>query len=71
MSTSNGFADGTLNVSYNCLDRHLAERGDQAAIIWEAMTRRQPHHHLPRVARTSLQVSPTPCVARMCTAATW
>ena len=22
------FADGTLNVSYNCLDRHLAERGD-------------------------------------------
>ncbi|RMP60221.1 hypothetical protein ALQ18_04823 [Pseudomonas marginalis pv. marginalis] len=29
------FADGTLNVSYNCLDRHLAERGDQAAIIWE------------------------------------
>lgn len=29
------FADGTLNVSYNCLDRHLAERGDQPAIIWE------------------------------------
>ena len=29
------FADGTLNVSYNCLDRHLAERGDQVAILWE------------------------------------
>ena len=29
------YADGTLNVSYNCLDRHLAERGDQVAIIWE------------------------------------
>ncbi|WP_144172317.1 acetate--CoA ligase [Pseudomonas sp. Kh13] len=29
------FADGTLNVSQNCLDRHLAERGDQVAIIWE------------------------------------
>mgnify|MGYP006182556725 CR=1 FL=1 len=29
------FADGTLNVSYNCLDRHLEERGDQIAIIWE------------------------------------
>ncbi len=29
------FADGTLNVSANCLDRHLAERGDQVAIIWE------------------------------------
>ncbi|MEW5621921.1 acetate--CoA ligase [Pseudomonas putida] len=29
------FADGTLNVSHNCLDRHLVERGDQVAIIWE------------------------------------
>jgi acetyl-CoA synthetase len=29
------FADGTLNVSANCLDRHLAERGDTVAIIWE------------------------------------
>ena len=24
-----------LNVSYNCVDRHLAKRGDQTAIIWE------------------------------------
>ncbi len=29
------FADGQTNVSVNCLDRHLAERGDQVAIIWE------------------------------------
>ncbi|MCB9949063.1 MAG: acetate--CoA ligase [Rhodospirillaceae bacterium] len=29
------FHDGTLNASYNCLDRHLATRGDQTAIIWE------------------------------------
>ncbi|GAB3485819.1 acetate--CoA ligase [Azotobacter salinestris] len=29
------FADGTLNASYNCLDRHLEARGDQVAIIWE------------------------------------
>jgi acetyl-CoA synthetase len=29
------FADGVLNVSANCIDRHLAERGDQTAIIWE------------------------------------
>ena len=29
------FADGTLNVSANCLDRHIAERGEQIAIIWE------------------------------------
>ena len=31
----NWFADGTLNVSANCVDRHLATRGDQTAIIWE------------------------------------
>jgi len=29
------FYDGTLNVSSNCLDRHLETRADQAAIIWE------------------------------------
>ncbi|MBL6928392.1 MAG: acetate--CoA ligase [Rhodospirillales bacterium] len=29
------FEDGTLNASANCLDRHLATRGDQTAIIWE------------------------------------
>jgi acetyl-CoA synthetase len=30
------FADGMLNVSVNCLDRHIAERGDQIAILWES-----------------------------------
>jgi acetyl-CoA synthetase len=29
------FEDGALNVSANCIDRHLATRGDQTAIIWE------------------------------------
>ena len=29
------FADGVLNVSTNCIDRHLAARGDATAIIWE------------------------------------
>ncbi len=29
------FADGVLNVSANCIDRHLAKRGDEIAIIWE------------------------------------
>lgn len=29
------FPDGTLNVSYNCLDRHLATQGDKTAIIFE------------------------------------
>ncbi|HGN1706515.1 TPA: acetate--CoA ligase [Providencia rettgeri] len=29
------FEDGTLNLSANCLDRHLTEKGEQTAIIWE------------------------------------
>ncbi len=29
------YEDGTTNVSYNCVDRHLADRADQVAIIWE------------------------------------
>ena len=29
------FEDGVLNVSANCIDRHLATRGEQTAIIWE------------------------------------
>jgi acetyl-CoA synthetase len=29
------FEDGQLNVCYNCLDRHLEQRGEQTAIIWE------------------------------------
>jgi acetyl-CoA synthetase len=32
----NWFPGAKLNVSYNCLDRHLETRGDQVAIIWEA-----------------------------------
>ncbi|MBL3599452.1 MAG: acetate--CoA ligase [gamma proteobacterium endosymbiont of Lamellibrachia anaximandri] len=30
------FKGGKLNVSYNCLDRHLETRGDQTAILWES-----------------------------------
>ncbi len=29
------FADGKLNVAANCIDRHLAKRGEQTALIWE------------------------------------
>jgi acetyl-CoA synthetase len=29
------FEDGTLNACFNCVDRHLANRGDQVAILWE------------------------------------
>ena len=31
----NWFVDGKLNVAANCLDRHLAKRGDTVALIWE------------------------------------
>jgi acetyl-CoA synthetase len=31
----NWFTDGQINVSANCIDRHLAEHGDDVAIIWE------------------------------------
>jgi acetyl-CoA synthetase len=30
------FEGGQLNVSYNCIDRHLAKRGDKVALIWES-----------------------------------
>ncbi len=29
------FEDGVTNIALNCVDRHLAKRGDQVAIIWE------------------------------------
>ena len=38
------YDDGTLNASVNCLDRHLAERGDQTAIIWEGDDPGQQQH---------------------------
>ena len=52
------FADGQLNVSANCLDRHLATRGDQVAIVWEGdepgetrrVTYRQLHELVCRFA---------------------
>ena len=52
------FQGGQLNVSYNCLDRHLATRGDQVAIIWEGdnpnedrkITYRELHEEVCRLA---------------------
>ncbi len=52
------FYDGTLNAAYNCLDRHLATRGDQTAIIWEGddpandktITYRELHEEVCRFA---------------------
>jgi acetyl-CoA synthetase len=52
------FKGGELNVSYNCIDRHLKERGDQIAIIWEGdnpsesaeITYNKLHHNVARLA---------------------
>lgn len=38
------FHDGTLNVSANCIDRHLATRADQTAIIWEGDSPAEQRH---------------------------
>jgi acetyl-CoA synthetase len=52
------FGDGTTNVSLNCIDRHLAKRANQVAIIWEgddpkeskSITYRQLHDEVCRFA---------------------
>ncbi len=38
------FEDGMLNASYNCIDRHLAERADQTAILWEGDSPEEHRH---------------------------
>ena len=38
------YEDGTLNLAANCLDRHLAERGNETAIIWEGDDASQSKH---------------------------
>jgi len=40
------FEDGVLNVAYNCIDRHLADRGDQTAIIFEPDEPGDPAQHI-------------------------
>lgn len=40
------FEDGTLNVAANCIDRHLATRGDQTAIIFEPDDPAEPAQHI-------------------------
>ncbi|WP_298805139.1 acetyl-coenzyme A synthetase N-terminal domain-containing protein, partial [uncultured Lentibacter sp.] len=40
------FEDGTLNVAANCVDRHLATRGDQTAIIFEPDDPAEPAQHI-------------------------
>ena len=56
------FEDGKLNVSANCIDRHLATRGDQTAIIWESddpnvsehVSYRQLHAEVSKLANVLL-----------------
>ncbi|MDU7374476.1 MAG: AMP-binding protein, partial [Klebsiella michiganensis] len=58
------YEDGTLNLAANCLDRHLAERGDQTAIIWEGddasqsknITYRELHRDVCRFANVLLEL---------------
>ena len=38
------FYDGKLNISYNCIDRHLEKKGDQTAIIWEGDDPQESKH---------------------------
>jgi len=52
------FSDGQLNVTVNCIDRHLAARGEQTAILWEgddpadsrAISYQNLHDHVCRLA---------------------
>ena len=57
------FKNARLNVSYNCLDRHLETRGDQPAFIWEgddpsrsaSLSYRQVHQQVCRLANVLKQ----------------
>ena len=52
------YEDGTLNASYNCIDRHLPKRAEQTAILWEGddpgedrrVTYRELHEAVCRLA---------------------
>jgi acetyl-CoA synthetase len=56
--TATWFRDGKLNVTTNCIDRHLKDRGDQVAFIWEGddpsqdatITYKELHLHVCRLA---------------------
>jgi acetyl-CoA synthetase len=58
------FHDGVLNVTVSCLDRHLAERGDKVALLWEGdepghtrtLTYREVHREVCRVAHVLAQL---------------
>ena len=57
------FSGGKLNISYNCLDRHLQTRGEKTALIWQgeqddeqrSFTYRELHYEVSRVAKVLLR----------------
>lgn len=57
------FLGGRLNAAYNCVDRHVATRGDQVAILWEGdkpdevrrITYRELQHEVSRMANVLLR----------------
>jgi acetyl-CoA synthetase len=53
------FEDGTLNVCHNCVDRHLAKRGDQTAFCGKAMIQRTTRKSLTSSCTPRCAVSPT------------
>ncbi|MGH9690509.1 MAG: acetate--CoA ligase [Candidatus Acidiferrales bacterium] len=66
------FVGGKLNVSHNCLDRHLAKSGNKPALLWEAedgsklqLTYSELHQRVCRLANAlkSLGLNPGDCVA--------
>ncbi len=66
------FVGGKLNVSHNCLDRHLEKNGNKPALLWEAedgatlqLTYAELHERVCKFANVllSLGVKPTDCVA--------
>jgi acetyl-CoA synthetase len=75
---ANWFAGGRLNVSVNCIDRHLPARADQTAIIWEGddaadirhisyagnCTRKSAASATPSARAASAVVTASACICR-------
>ena len=55
------FVGGKLNISYNCLDRHLIQRGDQTAIIWEGNEPERGPGTSPTASSTRTSASSPTC----------
>lgn len=65
------YEDGTLNLAANCLDRHLAERGNETAIIWEGDDASQSKHITYKNCTATCAASPTSCWKKALKKAMW